>query len=155
VSATSRIPHILHRTEASLVIVQYSNLPAAGNDSHTYTLFWRAIDPTTSKNVASGASPLGVSLGDGSGTFFSSIIAPALRGSYKLAVEIREAGRTVSASQTIPVEIAGARSYPDDRDTAAQPAPRRTPPPRPSGATPPPSPSATPRGRAPSPTPTR
>ena len=157
VSATTRVPQILHRSEASLLIVQYSNLPGAGSDSHAYTLFWRAVDPTTSKSVASGASPLGVSLGPGSGTFFSSITAPALRGSYKLVVEIREAGRTVSDGQTIPVEIAGARSYPDDRDSAVQPAPRGTPPPRPSGATPPPrpSPSSTPRGRSPSPTPAR
>jgi len=155
VSATARVSQILHRSEASLLIVQYSNLPAAGRDSHDYTLFWRAVDPSTSKSVASGASPLGVSLGPGSGTFFSSIVAPALRGSYKLVVEIREGGRTVSDAQTIPVKIAGARSYPDDRDSAVQPAPRGTPPPRPSGATPPPSPSSTPRGRTPSPAPTR
>ena len=157
VSAISRIPQILHRTEASLLIVQYSNLPAAGNDSHTYTLFWRAIDPSTSRSVASGASPLGVSIGPGSGTFFSSIVAPALRGRYTLRVEIREAGRMVSDVQTIPVEIAGARSYQDDRDSAVQPTPRGTPLPRPSGATPPPRPSSsgTPRGRPASPAPTR
>ena len=161
VNATTRVPLLLHRSEASLLIVQYSNLPAAGTDSHTYTLFWRAIDPATSKSVASGASPLGVSLGPGSGTFFSAIVAPALRGTYKLAVEIREAGRSVSDVRTTTVEIAGPRSYPDERDSAVQPAPRRTPPPsvspRPSGATAPgrPSPSGTPRGRTPSPAPTR
>ena len=161
VNATTRVPQLLHRSEASLIIAQYSNLPAAGNDSHTYTLFWRVIDPATSKSVGSGVSPLGVSLGPGSGTFFSSIIAPALRGTYKLAVEIREAGRSVSDVQTTTVEIAGPRSYPDDRDSAAQLAPRPTLPPgvspRPSGATAPPrpSPSATPRGRTPSPTPGR
>jgi hypothetical protein len=157
VNATSRVPQILHRSEASLLIVQYSNLPAAGADSHTYTLFWRAIDPTTAKSVASGSSPLGTSLGPGGGTFFSSIAAPALRGTYKLAVEIREGGRTVSDTQTISVEIAGPRSFPDDRDSATQPAPRSTPAPRPSGPTPTPrpSPSGTPRGRTPSPEPTR
>lgn len=157
VAATSRIPRILHRSEASLLIVQYSNLPAAGTDPHTYTLFWRAVDPATGKSVASGSSPLGVSVGTGSGTFFSSIIAPALRGTYRLAVEIREAGRMVSQPQTISVEIAGARSFPD-RDSAAPPAPRGTRPPRPSGASPAPprpSPSGAPRGRTPSPTPTR
>jgi beta-lactamase class A len=158
VNATSRIPQLLHRSEASLLIVQYSNLPVAGADPHTYTLFWRAIDPTTAKSVASGASPLGTSLGQGSGTFFSAIVAPALRGTYKLAVEIREAGRTVSGTQTITVEIAGPRTWPDDRDSAAQPAPRTPPAPRPSGASPAPprpSPSGTPRGRTPAPTPTR
>ena len=154
VNATTRVPQILHRSEASLLIVQYSNLAAAGTDSHTYTFFWRAIDPTTGKSISSGASPLGLSLGPGSGTFFSSIVAPALRGTYKLAVEIREAGRAVSDTQTITVEIAGPRSYPDDRDSAVQPGPRATPAPRPSGSTPAPrpSPSGTPRGRA-SPTP--
>ena len=157
VNATSRVPPILHRSEASLLIVQYSSLPAAGRDLHTYTLFWRAVDATTGKSVGSGSSPLGVSLGPGSGTFFSSIVAPALRGTYKLAVEIREAGRTVSDSQTFTVEIAGRRTYPDDRDSVAQPGPRGTPAPRPSGATQPPrpSPSGTPRGRPASPAPTR
>ncbi len=157
VNSTARIPQILHRSEASLLVVQYSNLPAAGTDSHTYTLFWRAVDPQTAKSVASGASPLGTSVGPGGGTFFSSIIAPGLRGTYKLAVEIREAGRTVSDVQTVTVEIAGPRSYPDDRDSATQPAPRETPPPRPGGTTPAPrpSPSGTPRGRTPSPAPTR
>ena len=158
VSATTRIPQFLHRSEASLLIVQYSNLPAAGTDSHTYTLFWRAIDPATAKSVASGAAPLGLTLGPGSGTFFSSIVAPALRGSYTLAVEIREGGRPVSDTQTFPVEIAGPRSYPDDRETSVQVAPQRAPLPRPS-TTPPPAPrasqSAPPRGRGPAPSPTR
>jgi len=88
----------------------------------------------------------------GSGTFFSVFSAPALRGTYKISVELREAGKTVSDTQTITVEIAGPRSYPDDRDSAAQPAPRTTPPPRPSGTSPRPSPSSTPRGRTPAPT---
>ncbi|MEP7003913.1 MAG: serine hydrolase [Chloroflexota bacterium] len=157
VNSTARIPQILHRNEASLLVVQYSNLPAAGTDSHTYTMFWRAIDVLTAKSVASGASPLGTSVGPGGGTFFSLIIAPGLRGTYKLAVEIREAGRTVSDVQTVTVEIAGPRSYPDDRDPTTQAAPRDAPAPRPSGATPAPrpSPSGTPRGRTPSPAPTR
>lgn len=155
VTSIARVPQLLHRSEASLLIVQYSNLPAAGGDPHAYTLFWRAIDPATSKSVASGSSPLGASAGTGSGTFYSVLIAPALRGTYKLAIELREAGKTVSDTQTVTVEIAGPRSYPDDRDSAAQPAPRGTPVPRPSGASPAPrpSPSGTPRGRTPPPTP--
>ena len=155
VASIARVPQLLHRSEASLVIVQYSNLPPAGSDPHAYTLFWRAIDPATNKSVASGSSPLGASAGTGSGTFYSVLIAPALRGTYKLAIELREAGKTTSDTQTVTVEIAGPRSYPDDRDSAAQPAPRVTPAPRPSGASPAPrpSPSATPRGRTPAPTP--
>jgi beta-lactamase class A len=153
VTSVVRLPQLVHRSEASLLIVQYSNLPAAGLDPHTYTLFWRAIDPATSKSVASGTSPLGTSLTAGSGTFFSLFNAPGLRGTYKIAMELREAGKSVSDTQTVTVEIAGPRSYPDDRDSAVQPAPRPTPPPRPSGATPRPVPSDTPRGRTPAPTP--
>lgn len=154
VSSIARVPQLLHRSEASLLIVQYSNLPAAGADPHTYTLFWRAIDPATSKSVASGSSPLGASA-SASGTFFSAFNAPALRGTYRIAIELREAGKTVSETQTVTVEIAGPRTYPDDRDSAAVAAPRATPTPaRPSGATPTPrpSPSGTPRGRTPAPT---
>ncbi|MEA2662152.1 MAG: beta-lactamase class [Chloroflexota bacterium] len=154
VSSIVRVPQLLHRNEASLLIVQYSNLPAAGTEPHTYTLFWQAIDPATSKTVASGGSPLGIATGTASGTFYSAINVPALRGTYRLTVELREAGRTVSAAQTMTVEIAGPRTYPDDRGSAAQPAPRGSPPPRPGGSTPAPrpSPSGTPRGRTPAPT---
>jgi hypothetical protein len=152
VTSVARVPLLVHRSEPSLLIVQYSNLPGAGSGPHTYTLFWRAIDPATSKSVASGSSPLGTSASVGNGTFFSVFDAPALRGTYKLAIELREAGKTVSDTQTLTVEIAGPRTYPDDRDSAALPAPRATPPPRPSGATPRPLPSSTPRGQTPSPT---
>jgi hypothetical protein len=155
VTAVVRVPQLVHRNEASLLIVQYSSLPAAGLDQHQYTLFWRAIDPATGKSLASGSSPLGTSLAPGGGTFFTVFMAPALRGTYKVAIELREGGKTVSDTQTVTVEIAGPRSYPDDRDTAVQPLPRGTPPPRPSGATPRPSSSATPRGQTPAPTPTR
>jgi beta-lactamase class A len=157
VAATSRIPQLLHRNEASLLVVQYSNLPAAGTDPHTYALFWRAIDPTTSKTVASGSSPLGTSLGPGGGTFFSAFNAPGLRGTYKLAVELREAGKTVSDLETVTVEIAGPRTFPDDRDTMAVPQPRGSQSPRPSASpgAPRPSSGGPPRGRTPAPTPTR
>lgn len=159
VSAVIRLPQVLHRTEASLLVVQYSSLPAAGTDPHTYTVFWRAIDPATRKAVASGSSPLGTSLGPGSGTFFSYLIAPALRGSYTIALELRESGRTVSAAQVLRVEIAGARSYPDDRETAQSASPSRRPSPGPTlrpgeSPAPRPSPSTSPRGRTASPAPT-
>jgi beta-lactamase class A len=158
VSSVARVPLLVHRSEPSLLIVQYSNLPAAGPDPHTYALFWRTMDPATGKSVATGSSPLGPSAGPGSGTFFSYFNAPALRGTYKLVMEVREAGKIVSDTQTITIEIAGPRSYPDDRGSAVQPAPRGSPSPapRPSGATPGPrpSPGATPRGRTPAPTPT-
>jgi beta-lactamase class A len=155
VTSVARVPQLMHRSEASLLIVQYSSLPAAGVDAHTYSLFWRAADPATGKTIASGNSPLGTSVGPGGGTFFSLFNAPALRGTYKVSIELREAGKTVSDTQTITVEIAGPRTYPDDRDSVLIPTPRGSP--RPSGATPPPLPSssATPRGRTPPPQPTR
>ena len=156
VSSVARVPQLVHRSEPSMLIVQYSNLPAAGADPHTYALFWRAMDPATGKTVATGSSPLGATAGIGSGTFFSFFSAPALRGTYKLAMELRESGKIVSDTQTITIEIAGPRSYPDDRGSAVLPTPRGSASPRPSGATPlpRPSPGATPRGRSPSPTPT-
>ena len=151
VTAVPRIPLLVHRSEPSLLIVQYSSLPPAGADPHAYTLFWRAIDPATNKTIASGTSPLGAGLS--SGTFFSVFNAPALRGTYKIATEIRESGRTVSDTQTVTVEIAGARTYPDDRDSAAAPARRvPEPSPRPSGSGARPSPTGTPRGQTPTPT---
>jgi beta-lactamase class A len=153
VTSVARLPQLMHRSEASLLIVQYSNLPAAGPGPHTYTLFWRAADPATGRSVASGSSPLGTSVSPGGGTFFSLFNAPALRGTYKVAIELREGTTTVSETQTVTVEIAGPRTYPDDRDSVVQPAPRGTPRPRPSGASPLPRPSssATPRGRSPAP----
>ncbi|MDQ6857701.1 MAG: serine hydrolase [Chloroflexota bacterium] len=149
VSSVARLPKLLHRSEASMLIVQYSNLPSAGTAAHTYSLFWQATDPATSKVVASGTSPLGAAAGPGGGTFYSLFNAPAVRGTYRIAMELREGGVTVSDTQSVTVEIAGPRTYPDDRGAATQPPPRGSPIPRPSGATPQPrpSPSATPRGR--------
>jgi hypothetical protein len=71
-------------------------------------------------------------------------------------MELRESGKIVSDTQTITIEIAGPRSYPDDLGSGVPTTPRASPSPRPSGATPGPrpSPGATPRGRTPAPTPT-
>lgn len=143
VGAQVQLPRLLHRSEASLLILQYSSLPAAAGAPHTYTLFWTAVDPATSRIVASGTTPLGVVSDGGSGTFFGPFIAPALRGTYRLQLEVREGTRTVSPAQTMTVEIATARTYPDDR-TGATLAPPASP--RPSGP-PRPSPSGSPRGR--------
>jgi len=127
VTAVVRLPRLVHRSEASLLIVRYSDLRAAAAGPHDYALSWRAIARSTNRVVASGSSPLGTSLASGSGTFFSLFTAPAIRGTYRIAFELREAGKPVSATQTVAVEIAGARTYPDDRDSAAWPAPRRAP----------------------------
>jgi beta-lactamase class A len=152
VASQAQLPRLLHRSEASLLIVQYSSLPAAAGAPHTYTLFWSAIDPATSRTVASGTSPLGAVPNGGSGTFFAPLVAPALRGTYRLQLEVQQGARTVSQAQTLTVELARARTYPDDRAGAVAPAPGPTGTPRPSGSQRPSS-SASPHGRSPSPSP--
>ncbi|HEX9269241.1 MAG TPA: serine hydrolase [Candidatus Limnocylindria bacterium] len=149
VATNAQLPSLLHRREASLLILQYSDLPAAGGTAHTYQLFWQAIDPQTDRPVASGSATLGTTAAGGSGTFFAPFDAPALRGTYELVMELRENGRTVSERWTRLVEIAGPRTFPDDRQSTGI-VPTQ---PRPSGS-PRPSPGQTPRGRSPSPTPT-
>lgn len=148
VGAQIQLPRLMHRAEASLLILQYSSLPAAAGAAHTYALFWTAIDPTTSRTVGTGTAPLGTVGDGGSGTFFGAFVAPALRGTYRLQLEVREGTRTVSAAQTLTVELAAARTYPDDRSSVVIPAPGPTPTPRPSGSQRP-APSASPRGRSP------
>ena len=132
-ASQAQLPRLLHRSEASLLIVQYSSLVAAGVTPHTYTLVWRALDPATSRVVASGTSALGTVPGGGSGTFFAPFHAPALRGTYRLQLEVREGTSAVSRMQTLPIDIGRSRTYPDDRAgtvvrasgaTPAPPAPR-------------------------------
>jgi len=149
VASRAQLPRLLHRSEASLLILQYSSLAAAGSAPHTYTLFWRAIDPATGRAVASGTSPLGTVPNGGSGTFFAPFHAPALRGTYRLQLEVREGTGAVSRMQTLLVEIARSRTYPDDRASSVVPAPGPTGTPR----VPRPASSARPHGRSPSPPP--
>ena len=150
VGAQVQLPRLMHRAEASLLILQYSSLPAAAGAAHTYSLFWTAIDPTTSRTVSTGTAPLGTVGDGGSGTFFGAFVAPALRGTYRLQLEVREGTRTVSEAQTMTVELAAARTYPDDRSSVVIPGPGPTNAPRPSGSQRP-APSASPRGRSPIP----
>ncbi len=147
-----QLPRLLHRNEASLLIVQYSSLPSAAGAPHTYALFWDAIDPATRRTVASGTSPLGTVADGGSGTFFAPFNAPALRGTYRLELEVREGARAVSPAETLQVELTRARTYPDDRPSVVVPAPGPTKTPRSSGSSRP-LPPGSPPGRAPSPSP--
>ena len=152
VASQVQLPRLLHRSEASLLVVQYSSLPAAAGAPHAYTLFWSAIDPATSRAVASGTSSLGAVPSGGSGTFFAPLVAPALRGTYRLQLEVREGTAAVSQAQTLMVEIAGARTYPDDRGGSVLPGPRPTGTARPSGSQRPPG-SGAPHGRSTGPSP--
>ena len=146
VGAQMQLPRLLHRSEASLLIVQYSSLPAVGGAPHTYTALWSAFDRRTGRALASATVPLGTAPNGGSGTFFASFVAPALRGPYRLQLEVREGAQTVSSAQTVMVEIATARSYPDDRDGAIRLPLGPGGSPHPLGS-PRPSPSGSPRGR--------
>jgi hypothetical protein len=141
VSATTTVPTILHRSEASLFMMKYTALPTADASPHALVLSWRLIDTKTSRSVATGTIPLGTLQSGATGTFFAPFVAPAVLGSYRLAYDVRE--RNVAASETFTanVTIVGARTFPDDEGG-------RTPP----VITPRATPTPTPRMRFPSPT---
>jgi hypothetical protein len=166
-TANVQLPRLLHRSEATLLSVQYAALPAAGSAVHSLSLGWRAVDPSTSRVVAQGTTLLGnllpQSAGTPGGTFFAAFVAPPLRGTYRLDYELRERGQIASETKSTTIEIAQGRSYPGDRDSMPavgpffgpaqlqpQPQPQTTP--RPSGS---PRPTTAPRGRSPSPSPQR
>ena len=140
VNATTSVPTVLHRGEASLLVTKYTALPTAGASPHALVLSWRLIDTKTSRSVATGAIPLGTLQSGATGTFFAPFVAPAVLGSYRLAYDVRE--RNVAASETFSanVTIVGPRTFPDDEGG-------RTPP----VITPRVTPSPTPRMRFPSP----
>jgi len=141
VSATTAVPTILHRGEASLLMTKYTALPTAGASPHALVLSWRLTDTKTSRSVASGTIPLGTMQSGATGTFFAPFVAPAVLGAYRLVYDVRE--RNVAASETFTanVTIVGARTFPDDEGG-------RTPP----VITPRLAPSPTPRSRFPTPT---
>jgi len=141
VNATTSVPTVLHRGEASLFVTKYTALPTAGTSPHALVLSWRLIDTKTSRSVATGTIPLGTLQSGATGTFFAPFVAPAVLGSYRLSYDVRE--RNVAASETVTanVTIVGPRTFPDDEGG-------RTPP----VITPRVTPSPTPRMRFPSPT---
>jgi beta-lactamase class A len=141
VSATTVVPTILHRGEASLLVTKYTALPTAGTAPHTLVLSWRLVDTKTSRSVATGTISLGTLQSGATGTFFVPFVAPAVLGSYRLAYDVREKNIAASETVTTNVTIVGARTFPDDEGG-------RTPP----VITPIATPSPTPRMRFPSPT---
>jgi beta-lactamase class A len=114
VSATTAIPSVLHRGEASLVVTKYTALPTAGATPHALTLTWRLVDPKTNRPVVQGTFPVGTLQPDASGDFFAALIAPAALGTYRLSYELREKNIAVSETAAKMVTIVGARTYPDD-----------------------------------------
>ncbi len=134
-STQVRLPALLHRGEASLVTVGYSAAPGL-DGAHVLSLGWRAVDPATAHVAAEGATALGSLQPGASGTFFAAFVAPAMRGTYRMDYELRENGAAVGETSSRTVNIAQARTFPDERNSgprlppAAWPhptAPRRTP----------------------------
>jgi hypothetical protein len=165
-SATTAVPTVLHRGEASLLITSYSALQTAGTTAHTLALAWRLIDTKTNRSVVQGTLPAGSLQPGATGTFFVPFIAPSVTGTYKLSYELRERGVAVNETTITPVTIVGPRTFPDDEGGRTPPAititplvpatPSPTPRmkfPRPSGFVPSPQLPVLPRGR-PTPTPT-
>jgi len=144
-NAVVRMPAILHGGEASLLVVQYAPLPAAGTSGHPLALAYRVIDRAAGRQVASGQVALGTLDNAESGTFFAPIVAPALAGTYRVDYELHQrffgtplgplAGQTASAVVTIE----GPRTYPGDETRIAPRIPTRSATPAPSPRLRPPS----------------
>ena len=113
--ATPSIPIAMHRGEASLLVTKYNALMTAGSVDHVLTLTWRALDPRTARVVEQGTSTVGVLKPGADGTFFSSLVAPKVLGTYKLSYELRENDIAVSETATATVTIYRPRTYPDDQ----------------------------------------
>lgn len=113
VSAATDLPSVLHRGEASLLVVRYAALPGAGTTDHALTIAWRLLDPRSNRSIASGAVDLGTLEPSASGTFFAPLAAPLVLGTYRLAFDLREGGVAVSEPIHKTVTIVGPRTYPD------------------------------------------
>ena len=112
VTAQVGMPHTLHRSEASLVVVSYSEF--ASNTDRPLLMSWRLVDPRTNRTVQQGSSPVGTFKPGVTGTFFVPFVAPSILGTYKLTYELRDGTVSVSEPVTATVEIAGPRTYPDE-----------------------------------------
>lgn len=131
---TVRIPSLLHRREASLVEVSYTTYDAVRWDDHPLALGWRLIDPKTERVVAQGTQQLGtIKTYERAGTLFAPLVAPNIRGTYRLEYELRERGFPAGVTQSMTVEILAPRTFGDE---SGPPSTQRAPLPRPT-ATPP------------------
>lgn len=114
VKATIAVPMVLHRGEPSLVTTKFTALATAGTSVHDLTLTWRVLDTRNGRTVEEGTEPVGRMAPGTEGTFFSSLAAPKILGTYRLAYELREGDDAVSETATRTVTIMGPRTYPDD-----------------------------------------
>jgi beta-lactamase class A len=112
ITAEIAMPHTLHRSEASLLVVKHGAL--AGDADRPLSVGWRLVDPRTNRTVQQGSSPVGMFKAGVTGTFFAPFVAPSVLGTYKLTYELRDGTVSVSEPATATVEIAGPRTYPDE-----------------------------------------
>jgi hypothetical protein len=111
VTAQFDIPRMLHRGEASLLVVNHGTL--AGEIDRPLSIGWRIVDRSNSRMVQEGSSPLGTFKAGATGTLFAAFVAPNVLGTYRLTYELRDGTDAVSEPVTTTVEIAGPRTYPD------------------------------------------
>jgi beta-lactamase class A len=112
VTAQIGMPRQLHRSEVSLLIVNYAAV--AGATDRPLSISWRVIDPRTNRTVQQGSSPVGALKAGANGTYFVSFLAPNVLGTYRLVYELTDGTVAVSEPVTTTVEIQGPRTYPDD-----------------------------------------
>lgn len=112
VTAQFDIPRMLHRGEASLLVVNHGAL--AGEIDRPLAIGWRIFDRSNSRTVQEGSSSAGTFKAGATGTLFASFVAPNVLGTYRLTYELRDGTDAVSEPVTTTVEIAGPRTYPDE-----------------------------------------
>jgi beta-lactamase class A len=112
VTARIQIPRLMHRGEASLLIVNYAAL--AGAAEGPLSLSWRAVEARTNRTAHQGTTPVGTLKAGENGTFFVPFVAPDVLGTYRLFYELSDGNVAVSEPVSATVEIARPRTYPDD-----------------------------------------
>jgi beta-lactamase class A len=128
ITAQIGMPRMLHRGEASLLVVTYGAL--AGATDRPLSVGWRIVDRSDSRTVEQGSSSVGTFKAGMSGTAFAAFVAPNALGTYRLTYELRDGTVSVSEPVTTTVEITGPRTYPDEgiplpfSQVRAAPAPR-------------------------------
>lgn len=145
---------VLHRDEASLMLVAIRPLPALVNQ-RDLVIAWRMLDPRNARVVARGTVPVGTAKANDTVSSYALFLAPNLRGTYnlELVAEARDTGVVASATQRRGVTVAGRRTFGDEVPEGRRPAitPIRSLPPVPApSVTLPPLPI--PQGKTPRPT---
>lgn len=153
VAFEASLPSILHRDEASAMVVTLRPQPALVKERPIH-IGWRLLDPRNQRQVARGEVVAGVARPNDTVRVFTFFKAPAVRGTYilELVAVTGDTSIVASASQRRSVVISGPRTYGDELPDERRPivVPRRPPPvplptvslpplPAPLGKTPPPS----------------